>query len=305
MGSSLDPAGPVAREMAVLWWWMLGLGTVAFLVFAVLLGLALWRRRSPDEPVADDPSARGWLIGAGVVQPLVLITIVFALTLVAMRAIPDEAPDGLAIEVTGHQWWYEVRYPDAGVVTANEVHIPAGEPVELRLTSADVIHSFWVPALAGKIDLLPDGVNTLVLQADQPGTYLGDCAEFCGLQHTLMQIRVIAHDEEGFERWVDEQAEPAAPPQGEVAQRGEELFMANCAECHTVAGTPASGREGPDLTHLGSRQTLATGALENTSMSLREWVSDPHTVKEGVDMPATELDGDELEALLAYLEGLR
>jgi cytochrome c oxidase subunit II len=303
VGSSLDPAGPVAREMAALWWWMLGLGTAAFVLFAVLLGMALWRRR-PSADVPSEPSTRGWLVGAGVVQPLVLITVVFALTLVAMRAIPDEAPDGPVVEITGHQWWYEIRYPASGVVTANEVHIPAGVPVELRLTSADVVHSFWVPALAGKIDLLPDGVNTLVIEADEPGTYVGDCAEFCGLQHTRMAIRVIAHDEAGFERWTAEQARPAEPPEGEVAQRGQELFMATCAECHAIAGTPADGRDGPDLTHLASRETLATGTVDNTAMALRDWVTDPHAIKEGVDMPATELDGDDLDALLTYLEGL-
>ena len=310
MRGSLDPAGPVAQEMATLWWWMFGLGTAAFILFAVLLGLALGRRRRDDMP---EPSTRWWLWGAGVVQPTVLVIVVFGLTLAAMRAIPEPVaadedapgPDDVVVSVIGHQWWYEIRYPQHDVVTANEIHIPAGRPVELRLSSADVIHSFWVPALAGKTDLFPDYTNVLVLEADEPGTYLGDCAEFCGLQHTLMEIRVIAHTPEDYSQWLEAQAQPAEEPEGEVAQQGAEIFQRTCAECHAIAGTPADGRSGPDLTHLASRETLATGALDNTRMSLREWITDPHAVKEGVDMPAADLDDDELDALLTYLEGLR
>lgn len=300
VGSALDPAGPVAREIAALWWWMLWLGSAAFLLFVILLVWALGRRRD-----TDDTSTRWWLLGAGVVQPVVLVTIVFALTLVAMRAIPDETPDALVVEVTGHQWWYDIRYPDLGVVTANEIHIPAGEPIQLVLRSADVIHSFWVPALAGKTDLLPDHANRMVIEADQPGVYDGDCAEFCGLQHTRMHIRVVAHERADFDEWAAAQAQPADPPTQTVTRHGQEVFLSsNCAQCHTVAGTPATGQQGPDLTHLASRETLGTGVLPNTSMDLRDWITDPHAIKEGVAMPPSPIDGPDLDALIAYLQGL-
>lgn len=312
MGGSLAPAGPVAAEMATLWWALLALGAAGFVIFAVLLGLALRRRHpGPEEP---DPQAAGrrshrLLVGAGVVQPLVFVIATFALTVVAMRAIPEASDvdaDAVVVDVVGHQWWYEIRYPDLGVVTANEVHIPAGQAVRLRLRSADVIHSFWVPQLAGKIDLIPDYVNELVLIADGPGTYLGDCAEFCGLSHTWMGIRVVAHPPEEFDSWVQAQAAPAEPPTGAVAMQGQEVFLqSTCAQCHTIAGTPADGAEGPDLTHLASRATLAAGTIDNDRMALEDWLTDPHAIKDGVEMPPAEVDGDQLDALLTYLEGLQ
>jgi cytochrome c oxidase subunit 2 len=201
MSGALDPAGPVAERMADLWWQMLVLGTVSFLAFMVLLVLAL-RRRAP----LDEEPSRAWIIGGGVIQPLVLVIIVFGLTLVAMRALPDEGdPDALVIEVVGHQWWYEVSYPDLGVEIVDEIHLPVGRPVELQLRSADVIHSFWIPELGGKTDMLPDGVNVMVLQADRVGRFTGSCAEFCGLDHTLMQIEAVSHTPADFDRWVADQ----------------------------------------------------------------------------------------------------
>jgi cytochrome c oxidase subunit II len=178
--------------------------------------------------------------------------------------------------------------------------------VALRITSADVIHSFWVPALAGKMDALPDGVNQLVLQADQPGTHRSQCAEFCGLQHAQMGLVVVAEPPGAYREWVAQRRRPAAVPADGEARRGQEIFSrARCAECHTVAGTPASGTTGPDLTHVASRPTLGAGALANTPEDLAAWVRDPHAVKEGVAMPAPGLPDGELAALLAYLEGLR
>ena len=198
-------------------------------------------------------------MGGGVVLPVVVIGVMFAATLVAMRATPTTADaDGLVVEVTGHQWWWEVRYPAQDVVTANEIHIPVGEPVTFRLTSADVIHSFWVPRLGGKRDLLPEDVNTLVLRADEPGRYSGDCAEFCGLQHALMGITVIAHDRAEFDAWATEQSRGAATPTGAAAVRGQEVFRgADCVRCHTFAGRWGEGDvAAPDLTHLADRLTL-------------------------------------------------
>ena len=207
-GGSLDPQGPVAKVMADLWWLMLGLGVVVFTVFAVLLAVGLFRRRSTEPKAGPQQSNRfgRWIVVGGVVMPLIVLLVVFAATVQAMRVVPNSAPpEALVVEVIGHQWWWEVRYPEEGITTTNELHIPVGRPVAFRLTSADVIHSFWVPALGGKMDLLPDGVNTLVLQADEPGEHLSQCAEFCGLEHANMRLTVVAEPAERFATWVADQ----------------------------------------------------------------------------------------------------
>jgi len=202
---ALDPQGPVAEAIADLWWLMLGLGVVVFLAFAVLLAVGLWSPPSTDEASARTRVVR-WIGWGGVIMPLLVIVVVFAATVYAMRVLPIAAPrDALAIEVVGHQFWYEVHYPDEGVTTTNELHMPVGRPVALQLTSADVIHSFWVPALGGKMDMLPDGTNLLVLQADVPGVHRAQCAEFCGLEHAHMELRVVAEDPEEFVAWVAQQ----------------------------------------------------------------------------------------------------
>ena len=216
---SLDPQGPVAEAMADLWWLMVGLGTVVFAIFAVLLGMALFRRPTTDG-VADSRFGR-WFVGWGVVGPLVVLVVVFGATVYAMRVIPRVEPsDALVVEIVGNQWFYEVEYPDQGITATDEVHIPVGRPVAFRLTSADVIHSFWVPALGGKRDMLPDGVNTLVLQADVPGEHVSRCAEFCGLRHADMELIVVAEPEQQFEAWVAEQRRAAAEPAQDTAGRG-------------------------------------------------------------------------------------
>lgn len=219
-GGSFDPQGPVAEAMADLWWLMLALGVAAFVVFAVLLGIGLFRRPSDGTDDADDADASGrtgrWLVGWGVIGPLVIIAVVFGATIQAMRVMADEAPpDALVVDVVGHRWWYEVTYADHDVTTTNELHIPVGRTVALRLTSADVIHSFWVPELGGKMDMLPDGVNTLVLRADEPGEHISRCAEFCGLEHTTMQLTVVAEPAEQFDAWVADQQTTAAAPIGD------------------------------------------------------------------------------------------
>lgn len=219
---SLDPQGPVAEAMAGLWWLMLALGVVVFVVFAVLLAVASFRSASDEAIEARQARSGRWILVWGVVAPAVIIVVVFVATVWAMRAVPTEAPsDALVIEVVGHQWWYEVTYPDQQVTTRNELHIPVGRPVALRLTSADVIHSFWVPQLGGKLDMLPDGVNTLVLEADEPGEHVSRCAEFCGLEHTTMQLAVVAESPQEFEAWLaDSQA--ATGPARTVADRRRE-----------------------------------------------------------------------------------
>jgi cytochrome c oxidase subunit 2 len=308
-GGSLEPQGPVAEAMADLWWLMLVLGAAVFVVVAGLLVVALFRRPRPAEFQAGAglPNRFGrWMIAGGVVLPFIVLVVVLGATLRAMRFVPNTAPpEALVIEVIGHQWWWEVRYPTEGITTANELHIPVGRPIALELTSADVIHSFWVPRLAGKLDLLPDGTNTLVLQADEPGQHHTQCAEFCGLQHAHMELRVVAEPQERFASWVAARARPAADPTGATAQRGQEVFLASgCAECHAIEGTPAEATRGPDLTHLASRPTIGAGVMPNTPENIADWVADPHPIKSGVKMPAADLAEEELDAVVAYLNGL-
>lgn len=290
----------MARAAADLWWLMLGLGAVVFVVVGALLFIGLGRRASDTSPRFER-----W-IAFGVGVTVVILLGVLAATLAAMRSVAVEAPpDALEVEVVGHQWWWEVRYPESGVITANVIHIPVGEDVVFRLSSSDVIHSFWVPALGGKMDLLPDRVNTLVLKADRTGEFSGNCAEFCGVQHYQMGITVIAEDAGSFQAWIAAQRADAAPPTGELASRGLNLFLGSeCAECHTIRGTEAHGDVGPDLTHLATRAEIGAGTLTNTPLNLTTWITDPHTIKDGVDMPAAELSEEEIAALVAYLDGL-
>ena len=308
---ALDPEGPVADSAADLWWLMLALGVAVFVIVAVVLAVGLFRPSPGDAPEAGPQPPRRfgpWMVGGGVALPLIVITIVFAATVREMRTVPTAVPPGaLVVEVVGYQWWWEVRYPDEGITTANEMHIPVGRPVALRLTSADVIHSFWVPALGGKLDLLPDRTNTLVLEASEPGTHLNRCAEFCGLQHTLMGMDVVAEAPGAFAAWVAERRRPAAEPTAADAQRGRDVFVGEggCASCHTVQGTSAQGKAGPDLTHVASRASLGAAAVPNTPDQRARWVADPHTIKRGVAMPAPDLSREELDAVLAYLGTLR
>jgi cytochrome c oxidase subunit 2 len=199
---SLDPRGPAAETIADLWWLMLGLGIAVFVIFTVVLAIGLVRRPRGDERRAGNRM----ILTGGVVLPVVVLVVVFGATVAAMRELPDDPPDdALVIEVTGHQWWFEVTYPDLGVTTVDELHLPVGEPVALHLTSADVIHSFWVPELGGKLDMLPEDTNVLVLQADEPGEYGAPCAEFCGLEHARMRVHVVAESPEAFDAWIEEQ----------------------------------------------------------------------------------------------------
>jgi cytochrome c oxidase subunit 2 len=211
--------------------------------------------------------------------------------------------------VVGHQWWWEIRYPGLGIVTANELHVPVSEPAKrrptfLKLESVDVAHSFWVPQLAGKTDLIPNRTNHMWIEPKQPGTYLGNCAEYCGTQHARMLLRVIVHPPGEFEQWVATQRRP--PVEDSQTRAGREVFFStSCVNCHTINGTQARGTFGPDLTHLMSRDTLAAGAAPNTPERLRAWVRDPQTLKEGCLMPNMQLADTELDHLVTYLLSLK
>jgi cytochrome c oxidase subunit II len=309
--SALDPAGPQAALIARETWYLLALtGSVFTIVTAALLyGLLHRRRRDPGVDAATEATLARWVGGAVAVTVLVLL-VNLVVDLRTQRALAGlSGPDALTIKVTGHQWWWEVEYehrePARRLATANEIHIPVGRPVLFQLRSTDVIHSFWVPALHGKRDMIPGYTSPFWLQADEAGVYRGECAEFCGHQHANMALLIVASPPQEFERWYDAQLEPAPDPAGERARAGQRVFLSKpCVGCHTVRGTPAAGRVAPDLTHLASRQSIAAGTLANERANLGRWVLDPHGVKPGVRMPANDLTPDELESLLAYLEGL-
>jgi len=224
----------------------------------------------------------------------------------ALSVGPSRPPD---IRVTGKLWWWDVRYPGAGeaAVLANEIYIPVGRPVEIALATDNVIHSFWVPALAGKVDMIPGRVNRLVIEASKPGTWRGQCAEYCGAQHAWMAFYVVAVPEETYRQWLVAQAAPAREPADEVLRRGREAFLREgCGACHAVRGTPAAGAQGPDLTHVGSRQSLGAGRLGNGVSALAGWIADSQHLKPGNLMPAGfNFTGEELRAVAAYLESLK
>jgi cytochrome c oxidase subunit 2 len=306
--SALDPAGPQAGRIASLFWTMVGTFTLVYAAVLFVLAAAVLRRRADAGPT---DARLAVVVGSAIaVTTLVLFGFLVA-SVSAGRALSSlETGDDGSISVVGQQWWWELEYnspaPDRRFTTANELHIPVGRPVKLHLRARDVIHSFWVPSLHGKTDLIPGQINTTVLQADRPGVYRGQCAEFCGYQHAHMAFAVVADDPSTYEAWVAHQRTPAEPPNDARTRRGQAVFLATtCATCHTISGTEAMGRNGPDLTHLASRSTLAAGTLPFTPDHLRRWITDPQSVKPGTKMPAARLDADDLDALVAYLGGLR
>src|SRR5499425_2848037 len=312
--SIFRPLSQPAQEIKETSLLVLAISAVIFVVVAGLLVYALirFRHRAGDE-ATEPPQVYGsnQIELAWTVLPTL---IVFVLILVTSRTIADiqnrKQPRGaVQATVVGHQWWWEIRYPELGIVTANELHVPAStgdrrQPAFLSLQSADVAHSFWVPQLAGKTDLIPNRENRMWIEPTQPGTYLGDCAEYCGMQHAHMLLRVIVHPAEDFEKWAMAQRQP--PVDDPQARAGRDLFFStSCINCHTVRGTQAAGTFGPDLTHLMSRETLGAGTVPNTAEKLRAWVRDPQTIKEGCNMPDMQLTDTQLNQIVAYLLTLK
>jgi cytochrome c oxidase subunit II len=299
--SALHPAGPAAREIAWLWWYLFGILTAVFAgtMLLLLLALVLPRRDKAGPPGGDVK----FVVVAGIVVPAAILVALLILSLrstIALR-LPET---NLTINVIGHQWWWEVEYPQHGVISANEVYIPVGEPVRLKLTSADVIHSLWVPNLTSKMDLLPRRMNTFWIQADHAGTWRGQCAEYCGLQHARMALRVVALEREDFDAWIAERQRPVREPDTDLLRRGRDVYFsepAACYACHAIRGTEAQANHGPDLTHIASRLTLGAGQIANTRDLLARWIVDSHEFKPGNRMPPTEIEPDELDALVEYL----
>lgn len=304
--SVLAPSSPAADSIAKLAWIMFaGAGVVLLLVTALLLYTLI---RSREHRASISPTS--FIIGGGVVLPMVTLTalLVYSLKIQSQLTEPASQND-LVIEITGHQWWWEVRYllEDrlTSVTTANEIHIPVGRPVELRLESADVIHTFWVPALAGKRDMIPGKTNRLLIEADRPGLFRGQCNEFCGEQHALMRFLVIGVPSHDFDRWLARQRDPARPPQNLLQQKGYRAFMASgCPVCHTVRGTDARGTTGPDLTHFGSRRSIAAVTLRNSPANREAWITSNQHIKPENRMPEFRLDAQTLRAISAYLGNL-
>lgn len=304
--SALDTAGPGAARIASLWWVLLGIGGFVCLVVFFLVVWALVLRRGPH--VQARRGGERTVVICGIVLPALVLLGVFGAGLHLMRQEQTSAaPDaGLPIEVVGHDWWWEVRYPDSGAVTANEVHIPVGRPVTITLRTQDVIHSFWVPSLTSKTDLIPGKVNTTWLRADRAGTFRGQCAEFCGLQHANMSFLVIADPPAVFDTWLAGAAAPAQDPTDALASHGAAAFQTqSCSACHTIRGTAANGTIGPDLTTFGSRRFLGAGAAPNDPGYLAGWIANSQTIKPGNLMPPQPLSPDDLRGLMAYLEGLK
>lgn len=303
--SALDPRGEGSAVISRLWWLLLWIATAVFLVVLGFLLVAVMRGRRKDVNASKEVRwGEPFIVVSGVVVPAIILIFVFVVSLRDMASLSRSGEGArLTVDVISHDWWWEARYPN-GASTANEIHIPAGEPVRLRLTSPDVIHSFWVPQLQAKRDHEPGRVNYMWLEADEPGRYRGQCAEFCGVGHAKMAFYVVADPPATFRAWLANEARPARAPTARAAQ-GRRIFLTTtCAGCHAIKGTPADARVGPDLTHLAQRETLMAGSIANTRANLAQVITDPLSIKPTL-MPPTELTTNQLEALLDYLEQLR
>lgn len=316
--AALDPAGDQAASIGILWTLMLWVCGFMYLLVLIFLGHALWRARHvlSTEPVshgAESPAERplrmalcswfGLILGG-------LIVLSLGSFFIDRSLASARLDNALKIKITAAQWWWKVEYegetPDRRIATANELRLPAGRPALLELQTEDVIHSFWIPNLGGKQDLIPGRTNSLLLTPRREGEYRGQCAEFCGLQHAKMALDATVVNERDFETWRQQQLAPAPAPTTPEQVRGQEIFMSGpCATCHQIVGTDAAGQTGPDLTHLASRRTIAAGARPYSFDALRDWLRDPHTIKPGNHMPQVQLSNGDLDALTAYLDSLK
>ena len=316
----LNPAGPQAYKVNNLWWFMFFVSSAVFVLVMIALLLSL-KKRTDDAQLSAIPiltpsveherKMRNMVIAASTIT----VAILFVFLIVSFSAgrsltVDLDKKNALTIEITGHQWWWEVRYWDVAAnnifITANEIHIPIGVPVTFNLRSTDVIHSFWVPNLSGKKDLIPGKAATIWLQADKLGVYRGQCAEYCGLQHAQMGLWIVVDTQDEFNAWRQRQTQTAIVPPTDLARRGQQVFLSSsCVMCHTINGTLAGSNVGPNLTHLAGRSIIAGASLLNTRENLRQWITNSHAIKPGNKMPANTLSSKDLEALLDYLQNLK
>ena len=305
--SVLDAAGPQAATIERLWWLIFFISVAVFAVVMTVLVIAV-RRRSA-RPSSDVIMTR-WVVAASATSVVILFAWLVSSVSVGKATASPRMSDAVTINITGRQWWWQLEYVDSlpsnRFRTANEMLIPAGRPVVVNVTSRDVIHSFWVPNLHGKRDLVPGYVTSIWFQADREGIYRGQCSEFCGLQHANMAMFVRAVPAQQFEAWLTAQRKPAAEPASDAERHGRDVFMrATCPQCHAIRGTLAGGTFGPDLTHVGSRARIVTGMLPNTPENLQRWIRNPHEFKPGNKMPPHDLNDADLGAIAAYLGSLK
>jgi len=319
--SLLAQNGVSSMRETQLGWFLVGTSCAVVLIITVLVLVAAFRRRVPPSVSANpsdvlsvdrprEATENRWLTTFAIIIPALILTVSFLFTITTINAVGEPARMPAAgVVVTGHQWWWEVAYEDSagqGFTTANEIHLPVGQPVRVKLQTGDVVHSFWVPQLAGKMDIIPGQNNETWLEARTAGTYSGPCGEYCGSQHANMRVTVVAESPESYAAWVAAQRQAAAAPADSQVALGETTFMhAGCAACHTIRGTPAGGAVGPDLTHLASRRTIGAGALPNTAANLQGWIADAQGIKPGNDMPRMAVSPRDMTALVAYLETLK
>ncbi len=307
----LATPGAMEKQAAL---FTIAITAVIFLVVAGLIVYTIWRFRRPptDDTCQEPPQVYGsnQIEAAWTIIPILIVFVLIGVSARVIASVQNASPppQALKVRLVGHQWWWEVQYPDYGIVTANEIHVPATpdgkNATYLELTSVDVIHSFWIPQLAGKTDLIPNRTNYMWIDPHEPGVYVGNCAEYCGTQHANMLLRVIADTPQNFKTWTEQQQKPAEDnPQ--VSQARDAFGQLACVNCHMIRGTPSVGKFGPDLTHLMSRQTIGAGVLVNDQKSLRGWVNDPQDAKPGCFMPSMKLTDQELDQVVSYLQSLR
>jgi cytochrome c oxidase subunit II len=307
--STLDPHSSRSHDITTLWWGMLAAAGVVFAGVLFLIGLSILRRRREGFPVlgTDERKISALVVAFGILIPVLSLSVLFFIADIGVVKATDAPTRGqtkMTIDVVARQWFWEARYPGSGAVTANEIHIPARTPVKVVLTSPDVIHSFWVPELNKKVDAIPGHPNNLLLYADEPGVYRGQCAEFCGLQHAKMAMAIYADPPQRFRAWLRDEAKPL--PASAQQDPGFQAFAQNdCGSCHTLRGTTARGNIGPDLTHLMSRKTIGALTIPNTPDHLRTWVLDPQKFKPGNRMPELNIPAGQFTQLMAFLRSLR
>jgi len=300
-----------AHDINLLWWWMLAAAAIVFFGALALLGIAWLRRDTPGLPFfgARESVAEFMVLTFGIAIPVVALVALFGVSdiyLIRQTSPPASKTTAMTIHVIGHQFWWEVKYPGTDVVTANEIHIPVDKRVNVVVTTADVIHSLWVPRLQRKIDTIPGQPNRILFDADRVGVYRGQCSQFCGYQHAKMALRVFVQRPAAYRSWLRGQEKPGVKPADQLEAEGSQVFFTSqCASCHTIAGTDAHGAIGPNLTHLGSRTSIASDTLSNTPAHLAEWLRNPQAIKPGSLMPDLGLSHSQVHELVAYLESLR
>ena len=304
--SMLDPKGDEAAKIARAWWIMFGLAIGVYVLVATFIIIAVLRGRRTESGKASRLTDGSFVWFGGIVMPVVVLLVIAVLTVTTTAALRKPSRSALHVQIVGHDWWWDVRYPGTSIHVANEFHLPVGTPIDIRLTSADVIHSFWVPQIGGKVDLIPGQPNDFRFTITKPGLYRGQCAEYCGLQHANMALYVHADPPGLYERWVAAHRDPPSEPASDLAARGAVAFQAqSCAGCHTVRGTQAQGTRGPNLTDFGSRRSIGAGTIVNTPTRLARWMVDAQQFKPGARMPPISLSTRDVDSIVAYLESLK